>query len=134
MSLMLKKCFFIGGLIPGIIILLSGCMTANSDEAASLAARQAELLRTRLPIQSADYSWVRAESTGSVIAITVIDNSPRSSPDARRDFVHNFQQRLCSSPSVRLLLSKQVVYRIFMKDVGRVSAAEAVIDNVTCKS
>ncbi|HFW1339124.1 TPA: type II secretion system pilot lipoprotein GspS-beta [Salmonella enterica subsp. enterica serovar Virchow] len=132
MFLMLNKSSLTNWFVPGIIILLSGCVTVNSDESVRLAARQVELIRTRLPVQSVDYTWVEAESSGSIIAITVTGHSQRYSPDALRDFVNNFQQRLCISPSVRFLLSKQVEYRIFMKDIMQGASTETVVNNETC--
>lgn len=133
MSLILKKRSFAGGLIPGVILLLSGCVTPPPDESERLAARQAEQIRTRLPVQSGGYTWVLAGSTGAVITMTVIGDSPLPSPDARRNFVQQFRQRLCASPAVRLLLTKQVAYRIVIKEMGQTSATETVVDQMACQ-
>lgn len=130
---MLNKRSFTNWFIPGVIVLLSGCVTENSDEAIRLAARQAELIRIHLPVQSGDYTWVRAENSGSIIVITVTGHSQRYSPDVWRNFMNHFQQRLCISPSVRFILSKKVEYRIFMKGMGQDSATENIVNNETCK-
>lgn len=133
MTLILNKNFSVGWLISGLIILLSGCVAVKPEEAEILAARQAEQIRARLPVQSGGYNWVLAENTGIVITITVTSDSAVSSLRARNHFMQKFQQRLCSSPSVRFLLSKQVTYRISMKEGGRLSDTEGVVDNAVCK-
>lgn len=93
-------------------MLLIACSTRGHQyEAKILAARQAADISQHLPVKSAPYTWVLAQSKGAVINITLIkDNAPAT------NFQRNFPQQLCAQPAVQVLLGKGVSYQIMIND------------------
>lgn len=93
--------------------LLSACATREPlPEAARLAARQAALIRQHLPMASGTYTWIQAQSKGTVIYITLINKNASTTKLSEEEFKQIFLNKMCEQPGVRALQEKGVTYQI----------------------
>ena len=109
-------------LLLSVTGLLSGCASHN-ENASLLAKKQAQNISQNLPIKSAGYTLVLAQSSGTTVKMTT------QTPDA---FLTSYQRQMCADPTVKLMITEGINYSITINDTRTGNQYQRKLDRTTC--
>ncbi|EQA1088599.1 type II secretion system pilot lipoprotein GspS-beta, partial [Escherichia coli] len=90
-------------LLLSVTGLLSGCASHN-ENASLLAKKQAQNISQNLPIKSAGYTLVLAQSSGTTVKMTIISEAGTQTTQTPDAFLISYQRQMCADPTVKLML------------------------------
>lgn len=108
--------------------LLSGCAIHN-ENVSLLAKEQAQNISKNLPVKSAGYTLVLAQSSGSTVKMTIINEAGTQTPDA---FLTNYQRQMCADPTVKLMITEGINYSITINDTRTGNQYQRKLDRTIC--
>ncbi|HAG1892137.1 TPA: type II secretion system pilot lipoprotein GspS-beta [Salmonella enterica] len=114
-----------------IVASLSGCAGYQS-ETEMLAKEQARNISMNLPVKSANYTLISAQSSGTLIKMTVISENNGQltlSPDA---FLTRFQYQICTDPAMKTMMNKGVNYIIKINEIRTGNQYQRKLDRAVC--
>ena len=115
-------------LLLSVTGLLSGCASHN-ENASLLAKKQAQNISQNLPIKSAGYTLVLAQSSGTTVKMTIISEAGTQTTDA---FLISYQRQMCADPTVKLMLTEGINYSITINDTRTGNQYQRKLDRTTC--
>ena len=90
-------------LLLSVTGLLSGCASHN-ENASLLAKKQAQNISQNLPIKSAGYTLVLAQSSGTTVKMTIISEAGTQTTQTPDAFLTSYQRQMCADPTVKLMI------------------------------
>ncbi len=121
-------------LLLSVTGLLSGWASHN-ENASLLAKKQAQNISQNLPIKSAGYTLVLAQSSGTTVKMTIMTIISESgtqttqTPDA---FLTSYQRQMCADPTVKLMITEGINYSITINDTRTGNQYQRKLDRTTC--
>ncbi len=102
-------------LLLSVTGLLSGCASHN-ENASLLAKKQAQNISQNLPIKSAGYTLVLAQSSGTTVKMTIISEAGTQTTQTPDAFLTSYQRQMCADPTVKLMITEGINYSITIND------------------
>ena len=117
-------------LLLSVTGLLSGC--ASHNENASLLAKKQKNISQNLPIKSAGYTLVLAQSSGTTLKMTIISEAGTQTTQTPDAFLTSYQRQMCTDPTVKLMLTEGINYSITINDTRTGNQYQRKLDRTTC--
>ncbi|MDI1375681.1 hypothetical protein BMR61_09875 [Escherichia coli] len=114
-------------LLLSVTGLLSGC--ASHNENASLLAKN---ISQNLPIKSAGYTLVLAQSSGTTVKMTIISEAGTQTTQTPDAFLTSYQRQMCADPTVKLMITEGINYSITINDTRTGNQYQRKLDRTTC--
>ncbi|EIB3294565.1 type II secretion system pilot lipoprotein GspS-beta, partial [Escherichia coli] len=111
--------------------LLSGCASHN-ENASLLAKKQAQNISQNLPIKSAGYTLVLAQSSGTTVKMTIISEAGTQTTQTPDAFLTSYQRQMCADPTVKLMITEGINYSITINDTRTGNQYQRKLDRTTC--
>lgn len=119
-------------LLLSVTKLLSGCASHNKN-ASLLAKKQAQNISQNLPIKSAKYTLVLAQSSSTTVKITIISKASTQTTQTPNAFLTSYQQQMCANPTVKLIITKKINYSITINNTRTSNQYQQKLNRTTCK-
>lgn len=118
-------------LLLSVTGLLSGCASHN-ENASLLAKKQAQNISQNLPIKSAGYTLVLAQSSGTTVKMTIISEAGTQTTQTPDAFLTSYQRQMCADPTVKLMITEGINYSITINDTRTGNQYQRKLDRTTC--
>ncbi|EFK6103756.1 type II secretion system pilot lipoprotein GspS-beta [Escherichia coli] len=118
-------------LLLSVTGLLSGCASHN-ENASLLAKKQAQNISQNLPIKSAGYTLVLAQSSGTTVKMTIISEAGTQTMQTPDAFLTSYQRQMCADPTVKLMITEGINYSITINDTRTGNQYQRKLDRTTC--
>ncbi|MFQ0859458.1 type II secretion system pilot lipoprotein GspS-beta, partial [Escherichia coli] len=97
-----------------------------------LAKKQAQNISQNLPIKSAGYTLVLAQSSGTTVKMTIISEAGTQTTQTPDAFLTSYQRQMCNDPTVKLMLTEGINYSITINDTRTGNQYQRKLDRTTC--
>jgi len=111
--------------------LLSGCASHN-ESASFLAKKQAYTISQNLPVKSAGYTFVLAQSSGATVKMTIISEAGTQTEQTPDAFLTSYQRQMCADPTVKLMITEGINYSITINDTHTGNQYQRKLDRTIC--
>ena len=102
----------------------------NAREGINIAI--VERYSQNLPIKSAGYTLVLAQSSGTTVKMTIISEAGAQTTQTPDAFLTSYQRQMCADPTVKLMITEGINYSITINDTRTGNQYQRKLDRTTC--
>ncbi|UCQ26589.1 GspS/AspS pilotin family protein [Edwardsiella tarda] len=119
-------------IVLGVTGLLSGCASDN-ERVGLLVKKQAKNISLSLPVKSAGYTLVSAQSSDSSVRMTIISEAREQVALPPDVFLEKFQYQMCIDPTIKSMMNDGVSYSITINDMRTGNQHQRKLERIVCE-